>query len=91
MNKSEYDSATKSHIFKCPHCESYVVVHETELNCRIFRHALFKNTLKQIDPHMPEKECVYLTTTNQVIGCAKPFIMIKQDENTYFVDKCDYI
>jgi hypothetical protein len=33
----------------CPHCGDSVLIEQ--INCRIFRHAVYKNTGEQMDPH----------------------------------------
>ena len=35
-------------ILKCPHCDNYVYIHKSELNCHIFRHGIYKDSFKQI-------------------------------------------
>lgn len=77
-------------IFECPHCFEAVIVYIEELNCKIFRHGLYKNNLKQIDPHLPKNQCDKLFNLSLVYGCAKPFQIIIQN-GKYYVDKCDYI
>jgi hypothetical protein len=42
-------------IITCPHCSDYIII--TEINCDIFRHGVFINTGKQIDPHANKKIC----------------------------------
>ena len=49
-------------ILDCPHCKEPVVVYIKELNCHIFRHGIYKKTLKQIDPHMKKEKCDYKIT-----------------------------
>ena len=44
-------------IIKCPHCDSLIYIKKKELNCKIFRHGVYKQSLKQIDPHMKKIEC----------------------------------
>lgn len=81
-------------IFSCPHCSDTIVVNVREINCCIFRHAVYKSDAsKQIDPHMPKEECDRLVRDDVVYGCAKPFRLVrKSDEpNTFMVQVCDYI
>ncbi len=68
----------------CPNCFEYVEI--LELNCQIFRHAIYINTLIQIDPHLNKIECDKLFNENKIYGCGKPFQIIN-----YEVYKCDYI
>ena len=75
-------------IITCPHCSHPVEI--IEINCAIFRHAIYKDTFKQIDPHLSKERCDYLIKTDQVYGCGKPFKLIKED-NTFKAVICDYI
>ena len=77
-------------ILKCPHCNEYVLIYENEFNCKIFRHAYYKDTLKQIDPHMKKEECIRLFEEDKIYGCGKPFKLIERN-NEYILEKCDYI
>ncbi len=45
-------------IITCPHCNDYIII--TELNCSIFRCGVYKRTNEQIDPHLSEKNVIYL-------------------------------
>ena len=64
------------YFFNCPHCFSEIIVQQNELNCRIFRHAVMKNTYRQVNPHLSKIECDKLLTEDKVIGCCKPFEII---------------
>ena len=75
-------------IVTCPHCFNSVEI--LEINCAIFRHAIYKDTFKQIDPHLSKERCDYLIKTEQVFGCGKPFKLIK-GENSFKTVICDYI
>jgi hypothetical protein len=77
-------------ILTCPHCYSTVVVLENEINCKIFRHAVFKNTYKQTNPHESKTNLDTWMNEGKLFGCAKPFQMI-QINNEWFTKKCDYI
>jgi hypothetical protein len=61
------------YIFTCLHCEGTIIVHRNELNCRIFRHGVFKANQEQMNPHCPKEECDRLVAENLIIGCGKPF------------------
>lgn len=78
------------YIFTCPHCGLYIQVHKDEINCRIFRHAIYKNNFLQINPHTSEDECNKLKETGQVYGCTKPFMLVKYNDQ-YMVQICGYI
>jgi hypothetical protein len=59
-------------VFQCPHCLDFFVIAENELNCRIVRHAVWKDTLEPIPPHSTQEECERVVRENLVFGCAKP-------------------
>jgi hypothetical protein len=75
-------------IINCPHCNEPVII--DELNCKIFRHAIFKNSGLQINPHATKLECDNYIENNLIFGCGKPFRIIDID-NKYDIEKCDYI
>lgn len=77
-------------IVTCPHCSEYIVIHEKETNCRIFRHGVYKSSMKQIHPHTPKDECDRLVRNNQIYGCGKPFKLVSQN-NIETAIICDYI
>jgi len=76
-------------IVVCPHCNIPVLIEQ--LNCCIFRHGIFKSTNQQIDPHLSEEKCNILIKNDLIYGCGKPFQIIVQDDETWIVQKCDYI
>lgn len=77
-------------ILKCPHCHDYVLIYKKEFNCKIFRHAYYRDSYKQIDPHMKKEECIRLLEQGLIYGCGKPFKLIELN-NEYILEKCDYI
>lgn len=77
-------------LFNCPHCKELIQVNIKDLNCHIFRHAVYKNSGKQINPHSCKEKCDALVKKNLVFGCAKPFRIDKIGEN-FIVNICDYI
>ena len=77
-------------IFVCPHCYRNFMIYDNELNCGIFRHAIYKNNYQQVDPHMSKEKCDQLIANDEVYGCAKPF-RIYLENNNYFIEICDYI
>lgn len=77
-------------IKKCPHCEMLVMLPKSQFNCKIYRHGIYKDTLKQIDPHMKKEGCDKLAREGLIYGCGKPFCIIKVGIN-YGISKCDYI
>ena len=72
-------------IITCPHCNDPIII--DQLNCKIFRHGVFKQTNQQINPHASKLECEYYLINNLIYGCGKPFQII--DNN--IVQICDYI
>jgi hypothetical protein len=79
-------------LIQCPHCNSYVVIFQNEINCAIFRHAIRKDTYQQIDPHTSQDECERLLSENAVFGCAKPFKLVKNNNcDKYTAEQCEFI
>lgn len=81
-------------IVECPHCKVQILIEQ--LNCCIFRHAIFKNNGKQIDPHTNKNLCDIYIQQNLIYGCGKPFKIIENISVTTKCDKfiaiaCDYI
>jgi hypothetical protein len=72
-------------IVSCPHCQDLVYI--DQLNCRIFRHGIFKQTYEQIPPHSPKAECDRFVEQDLIYGCGKPF---KIEMNGQVII-CDYI
>jgi hypothetical protein len=75
-------------IVDCPHCGQYIIIEK--LNCKIFRHAVYKNDGKQINPHMSKSDCEQLLREDKIYGCCKPF-QIHVVDNKYIPVKCEYI
>ena len=75
--------------FTCPWCEMMIEVHLSQLNCKIFRCGTYKDTLKQIDPHLSKIDCERLVENGKVYGCSRPFRYVDSDPPK--VEKCDYI
>lgn len=72
-------------VVQCPHCHEWVSI--DQLNCRIFRHGVWKHTMTQIHPHSSQKECEHYVEHDLIYGCGKPFQILL--DNT--VVPCDYI
>lgn len=72
----------------CPHCNLFIEI--LELNCKIFRHGIYKNNNQQIPPHAKKDECDYLFTNNLIYGCGKPF-KIEIIDNKFIAINCEYI
>ena len=75
-------------IITCPHCNNPVLIEQ--LNCKIFRHAVLKNTNQQINPHASKDECDKYISDDLVYGCGKPFKIIEYNQQ-YKAEICDYI
>ena len=73
----------------CPHCNNNILIEQ--INCAIFRHAVIKETLTQINPHTSKETCDKLFKDKIIFGCGKPFKIIKNDKNEYVAIICDYI
>ena len=73
---------------KCPHCGDSVIIEK--LNCRIFRHGVYKATNKQIGAHSKKIRCDKLFEEGKIWGCGKPFKIIGTSGN-YEAVICDYI
>jgi len=76
-------------VVQCPHCKYPVLIEE--LNCRIFRHGVFKINGKQIDPHAPKLSCDFYVKNRLILGCGKPFQIIPNQDDTFIAVICDYI
>ena len=72
-------------VVECPHCGSSVIIEA--LNCRIFRHATFKSTGLQMNPHASEEECTTAIREELIYGCGKPF----EVNSDNVAVECDYI
>ena len=77
--------------FKCPNCDISIIVFKNELNCNIFRHAIFKDSYKQVHPHLSKEDCDFLLLNDKVFGCCKPFQIITDKNMQLHAVICDYI
>ena len=75
---------------KCPSCDDLVLIHKNELNCRIFRHAVYKHDMQPIPPHLSKPECDTLVSSGTIYGCAKPF-RVEGDGEEINAVLCDYV
>lgn len=75
----------------CPHCYCMVEIPPRQLNCAIFRHAIYKDTLKQLDPHAPRDVCDRLVAHDLIYGCGKPFRVVMSGGGEWTAQVCDYI
>jgi hypothetical protein len=58
-----------------------------EINCRIFRHGVYKASGEQLPPHSTKAECDEAFEKGLIYGCGKPF-MLDPSGNAIV---CDYI
>ena len=77
-------------IISCPHCNHSILIYKQEINCRIFRHAVYKHNFQQIHPHSPKDVCDNLVKNNAIYGCGKPFRITNVDDK-WIIEICDYI
>ena len=75
----------------CPHCGASVEVAPFSLNCAIFRHGVFIDTLEPIDPHAPQELCEWLLANELIYGCGKPFTIVLDASGGVSAIKCDYV
>jgi hypothetical protein len=81
-------------VVQCPHCKYHILIEE--LNCRIFRHGVFKINGTQINPHASKELCDYYINNKLILGCSKPFQIIpnkhsKNNDDQFIAVICDYI
>ena len=78
--------------FICPHenCQFQILVYKNEINCGIFRNAVYKDSNLPVNPHASKLECETLVQLNLVVGCCHPFQILRHN-NTYSVQVCDYV
>jgi len=63
----------------CPNCGGYFIVYPNQINCRIFRHGVYKHNREPMNPHASKSECDNLLLLDNIYGCAGPFEMIYAD------------
>lgn len=86
-----YIKEDDTYVFECPHCECYIQILRTQLNCKIFRHGTYKDkSLTPINPHASKELCEHLLATNQIYGCGKP-LRIFDKAGLLYAKECDYI
>ena len=73
-------------VITCPHCQLEILIYREEINCRIFRHGVYKDNMEQIPPHLDKATCDMLLSSDRIYGCGKPFIL-----NGEIAERCDYI
>ena len=76
------------YIVICPSCKDSIIIYKNELNCRIFRHAVYKN-MQPIN-HTSKDDCDKMLVSGIIYGCASPF-RIEGDKDNITAVVCDYI
>lgn len=97
MNKVEIDENKKILIFQCPHCDIFIEVEQSQINCSIFRHGYYyfksgENIVltQQVQPHESKEICDKLVQENKIYGCGKPFQLVQMPDG-YYAKICGYI
>ena len=75
-------------ILQCLYCNEYILIEK--INCGIFRHGVFKDTMKQVDPHETKENCDNYAKQNLIYGCGKPF-KITHINQVFKIEICDYM
>ena len=78
-----------AYVFECPTCSGLVQVPLGEVNCRIFRHAAYRDTHEPIPPHTSQGECLRLLRDELVVGCTAPLRLVLGQEP--YAELCGYI
>ena len=78
-------------VLPCPHCGMLMEIPHEHINCAIYRHATFKVTGQQIDPHAPKEICDRLVELGLVHGCGKPFRVRREAEGWLVAEACEYL
>ena len=73
---------------ECPHCECFVEI--ASINCGIFRHAVYRHNMQQMNSHASQGICERAIINDEIYGCGKAF-RIDNIDDKYVVSKCDYI
>lgn len=77
-------------VVECPHCGDTIIINTKDINCRIFRHAVYKHNTEPIDPHASKDTCTDLLRRGAIWGCAGPFRLVNKD-GVEIPEICDYI
>jgi hypothetical protein len=73
--------------YQCPHCELWIQVRREDLNCKIFRHGVFIDSGKPIDPHASKGDVE--SQSHNILGCGGPH-MIYNDTGKWYVRACSW-
>ena len=75
----------------CPHCGASIEVLPDEINCGIFRHGAFVDTLEPLDPHAPKYVCELLVANGLIYGCGGPFRLVEDASGGMAAIVCEYL
>lgn len=83
----------------CPHCGGGAVVAVKHINCAIFRHGAFQPPAgrqreaepKPLPPHATQAQCEAWLAAGIVMGCARPFQLVKGADGAWSSQACAYI
>ena len=81
-------TTTTTLCLSCPHCLEFILI--AEINCAIFRHAVYKHNGEPIDPHSSKEVCDDLIKKDLIYGCGKPFKLVWK-EKEYVCEICEYL
>ncbi len=73
----------------CPHCGNMFMTTEQSIACAIYRHAVLKSNMEQINPHASEVECQTFVNNDLIYGCGGPFRITKTN-GAYSAVVCGY-
>lgn len=76
---------------KCPYCKGLIEVLKKELNCKIFRHGVYKSSMQQINPHEAKGVCDTIKKEDKIFGCGKPFQVDVLENGIAYIKKCGYL
>ncbi len=98
------ESTAKTVAVQCPHCvaageeeyKTWILVDRRDFNCKIFRHGFMRfpyekaGMMVPMPPHASKKLCDDLAAKNMIIGCGKPYRVVKQ-EGKVTAEVCGYV
>ena len=74
-------------VIECPHCQDSIIIYKKQIRCRIFRHAVYKNSGRNVNPHLSQNKCEALVKSGKIFGCCKPLCLNRDNKP----EICDYI
>ena len=90
MNEiDEIDEIDEIIITPCPHCFEEVLVYLNNVNCGMFRHAVFISSGELIPSNFTKEVCERLIEEEKVYGCGKLFQIIFQEDGKLRAEICD--